>query len=214
MLKSKASQLFKAPSMRERKLQTRRLRASIKDFAYIVAFCFVFLGLFKSVSTALSQTHPVETVEAVSKQLIEVPTEKEVIVEKVVEKDITTEGQPLDVWVGEAADKFFRGGQASEVRMVMHCLLSRESLHGQNKGFGDGGAAGGPLQFHESTWTRMRTQMMADGYTKTMGNRLDMHQAIETTVYAIFKGWGKEWGPLFRAANNAGWAECPKPSWL
>lgn len=120
-----------------------------------------------------------------------------------------------DIWVGEAVDEFFGNDRdkSSEMRMIMHCLLNRESHHSTTIAHGDGGMAGGPLQYWEETWTRMRSRMIQDGYASDMSSRYNMKDAIFTTVYAISKGWGKEWGPILRDYNGAGWSTCQTPSW-
>ena len=197
--------------MKERKLKIKKLRASAKDFLYVVVFLAVVTGFFSSAYSFASAVKPVEALTSFSTKVIEVPVEKEVI--KEIEVPITDKGKPIDVYVGESVDKFFKDGRSSEMRVVLHCLLSRETRHDVNKGRGDGGLAGGPLQYHDSTWLRMRNNMIKDGYASEVGKREDLKLAIDTTAYAIFKGWGKEWGPLLRAWNNAGWAECPLPSW-
>lgn len=125
------------------------------------------------------------------------------------------QAEDYDIWVGEAVNMFYGNSRErkSEVRMIMHCLLNRESHHSTTIAHGDNGMAGGPLQFWEETWTRMRTRMINDGYAEDLSDRYNMKDAIYTTVYAISKGWGREWGPILRDSTGADWSTCPTPSW-
>ncbi len=105
----------------------------------------------------------------------------------------------IDVWVGEAVDEFYVSpGDRSSMRQTIHCLLNKEGVHNSNKNLGDGGKAGGVLQFHQSTWEGMRKQMISKGLTKEVGSRFDIKEAIRTTVWAIRNGRGNEWGPILR----------------
>lgn len=200
--------------MKLRQARVRKAKASFKDFIYVVVCLLVLTGTVKSIQSFINFIKPVEAVQAVSAQIIQVPVEKERVIVKEVKVSITAKAQPYDVWVGESVDRYFKGGQASEMRMVMHCLLSRESTHGLNKGYGDGGEAGGPLQFHQGTWNTVRASMIKDGFAKEIGDREDMKQAIEATVYAIYIGRGLEWGPLLREARGGKLAKCPLPSFM
>lgn len=120
-----------------------------------------------------------------------------------------------DYWVGEYVDKYFTSpAQQSEMRMIMHCLLNRETKHDLDKGHGDGGKAGGPLQFHQPTWEGYRKIMIERGLVDEVGSRYDQEQAIETTVWAIKDGRAKAWGPILRWSNGNAYAHsCPIPSW-
>ena len=119
----------------------------------------------------------------------------------------------IDIYVSTAVDEFFTlPGQRSEMRMIMHCLLNRETRHDYGKGHGDNGMAGGPLQFWNDTWNRMRGRMIKDRYATEIGSRYDLKEAIRTTVYAIKQGWGKEWGPILRYSKGDMRASCPVPS--
>ena len=105
----------------------------------------------------------------------------------------------IDTWVGKYVDQYFpKPVQGSEMRMIIQCLLNRESKHDVDKGHGDGGLAGGPLQFHQATWDRMRKQMIESGEATETGSRYDQEQAIKTTVWAIKNGRALEWGPILR----------------
>lgn len=119
-----------------------------------------------------------------------------------------------DAWVAEYTDHYFTDGpRRSEVRMIMHCLLNREAGHGQGKGFGDGGLAGGPLQYHQSTWDGFRQIMLQRGLISEIGSRLDLKQAIHTTIWAIADGRAMNWGPILRRSEGIDRADCPVPSW-
>lgn len=111
----------------------------------------------------------------------------------------------------------------SEASMVMHCLLHRESGHGASKGHGDNGLAGGPMQFHQATWTRMRNAMKAQGINTPDADRYDLYEAVRTTAWAMKeskkpanqrKGSILEWGPVLRASQGKTNATCPKPSFV
>lgn len=129
-------------------------------------------------------------------------------------KTTPTKTKSYDEYVGEFTDQLFNDkGRQSEVRMIMHCLLYRESKHGLSKGLGDNGMAAGPLQYWEDTWTRMRKAMIKDGIVSEIGTRFDLKEAIRTTIYAIKQGWGKEWGPILRESQGVDYVTCPVPSW-
>ena len=104
-----------------------------------------------------------------------------------------------DMWVREYADKYGKTlSQKNHIRELLHCLLYNESGYGHNKGHGDSGLAGGPAQFHEATWQRMRKQMLKKGLITEIGSRYDMEQAIQTTAWTIVNGYAKEWEPVLR----------------
>lgn len=117
-----------------------------------------------------------------------------------------------DLWIGGAVDEFMVGRE-SEGRKIMHCLANQESKHGEDKGHGDGGLAGGPFQFHESTWQNMRTTMRKAGLIHEIGSRYDFKEAARTTAWAIAHGRAYEWGPIARAAKGSDRKTCPVPSW-
>jgi len=119
----------------------------------------------------------------------------------------TTESEMIE----QAVDEFLFNSK-SESLMIMHCLANRESHHGDSgkptDPHGDNGLAGGPFQFHQATWDRMRGQM-----GETDGTRYDFQEAARTTAWAIANGRALEWGPILRAANGSNYAACPVPSW-
>lgn len=86
----------------------------------------------------------------------------------------------------------------SRIMPVFSCLLRNESGHYINKGFGDGGKAGGIVQFHESTYIGYRKIMMENGHVDHMGDRMDPEDAIETMIWAFSDGRGEAWGPFLR----------------
>ncbi|MCR4324970.1 MAG: hypothetical protein NUV69_04770 [Candidatus Curtissbacteria bacterium] len=121
--------------------------------------------------------------------------------------------KPYDIYVGEFVDEYFENpAQQSEVRMIMHCLLYRETKHDLSKGHGDGGLAGGPLQYHEATWEGFRKIMVNKGLVTEIGSRYDVKESIRTTVWAIEDGRALNWGPLLRNYNGQNYADCPYPS--
>ena len=118
-----------------------------------------------------------------------------------------------DIYVGEFVDEYFSNpGQQSEVRMIMHCLLYRETKHDLSKGHGDGGLAGGPLQYHQPTWDGFRKIMIKKGLVNEVGSRYDIKESIRTTVWAIEDGRALNWGPILRDTQGGGHT-CPTPSW-
>jgi hypothetical protein len=120
----------------------------------------------------------------------------------------------VDIYVSLAVDEFFTNpAQQSEVRMILHCLLYRESHHAFSKAYGDGGLAGGPLQFHQPTWEAFRKRMMERGVADAIGSRDDLKEAIRTTVWAIKDGHASAWGPILRAMEGRTEVTCPVPSW-
>lgn len=120
----------------------------------------------------------------------------------------------VDVFVGEAVDEFFKdAGRQSEVRMILHCLLNRETKHDVAKGHGDQGRAGGALQFWQGTWEGYRKLMIQDGLATEVSTRYDLKEAIRTTVWAIKNNRAKAWGPILRTTQGRTDATCPAPSW-
>lgn len=105
----------------------------------------------------------------------------------------------IDTWVDVFALKFAKSkAQYGLIKARAHCLLYKETGYGSNKGFGDGGKAGGILQFHEPTYIGFRKIMMAQGLVKEIGSRMNQKDAIETTMWAIANGRELNWGPVLR----------------
>lgn len=139
------------------------------------------------------------------------------IVIKEIEKEAPQkypELQEIDLMVGQAVDEFFTSPtQRSEVRMIIHCLLNRESKHNLIKDKGDNGKAEGVLQFHEETWVRFRKLMIKKGLATEVGSQYDLKEAIRTTVWAIKDNRAKNWGPILRFTQGRYQeATCPSPS--
>lgn len=134
-----------------------------------------------------------------------------------VEKVIEVPQENIDTWVDKYVRQYFTGYQISEMKMIMHCLLHRESEHQPhdvNGPHGDSGKAGGLLQFHQPTWDRMRGQMLKAELINEIGSRYDAEQAIHTTVWAIKNGRALEWGPVLRwSKGKHNQAACQTPSW-
>lgn len=105
----------------------------------------------------------------------------------------------VDTWVALYSDKFGRTlSEKNHTKELLHCLLYNESGYGYNKGYGDSGLAGGPLQYHQSTWDGFRKIMLKRGLITEIGDRENMEQAIETTAWAIIDGRSLNWGPVYR----------------
>lgn len=137
-------------------------------------------------------------------------------VEVQVKEVVIDKNENIDTWIGEAVDEFLPS-HTSEARMIMHCLAHREAGHGRSgkatDAHGDNGLAGGPFQFHEATWERMRSQMIKQGVATETGSRYDFKEAARTTAWAIANGRAKEWGPILRDSKNNNYAACQLPSW-
>lgn len=147
--------------------------------------------------------HPVQSLADTNVEIVTV--EKEVI------KELPRENK--DTIIGDAVDEFL-SKHSSEARMIMHCLAHRENGHGGNPdGHGDGGLAGGPFQFHQATWDRMRGQMIKAGVATEVGSRYDFKESARTTAWAIANGRALEWGPILRDSKGSNFAACQKPSW-
>lgn len=133
-------------------------------------------------------------------------------IESICETDLCR----FDYWVGKYTDKYFESNsQRSEVRMIMQCLLHRESghqPHDENGPHGDGGKAGGILQYHAPTWIAYRKIMMDEGLISEISSRYNPEQAIETTVWAISTGRAYAWGPVLRKSKGSDYAACQVPS--
>lgn len=149
---------------------------------------------------------PTPTIEP-KEEIVEKPVEKLVIYQE--NSDMTS-----DELVGFYVDEYFNNAsQRSEMRMIMHCLLHRESRHDSDKTHGDGGRAGGPLQFHSPTWEGYRRKMIDEGLVIEIGSRYDLEQAIHTTVWAIKNHRSLAWGPILRDSQGSNYAACQRPSW-
>ena len=132
-----------------------------------------------------------------------VPTPKipVVIPEPIIEKAQTIEpvSIEIDILVDKYAEKYTKSlNDKSIMKAKLQFLLSKEAKHGLSKNHGDGGKAGGPLQFHEPTYIGYRKLMMKKGLVDFIGSRYDYDNAIETTAWAIADGRGTAWGPLLR----------------
>jgi hypothetical protein len=125
---------------------------------------------------------------------------------------IDTRDTNISTLIEDAVNEFLPNHK-SESLMIMHCLAHRESGHGASNAHGDGGLAGGPLQFHQETWQRMRGQMIKQGVADEIGSRYDLKEAVRTTAWAIREGRGLEWGPILRDSKGSDFASCQKPSW-
>lgn len=178
-------------------------RKTVERWKYDGLRVFLFFGFLALIPGGFEKIYWDEYPEFIS------PVSANPIV-KVVE-EIPQEN--LDTWVDKYTRKYFDGYKVSEVKMIMHCLLHRESGHGASHNCGDSGLACGPLQFHQETWNRMRGQMLKAGLIEDIGNRLDMEQAIHTTVWAIYSGRATEWGPIYRNYIGGDYATCQTPSW-
>lgn len=131
--------------------------------------------------------------------------------------------QKADIWVGQYVDHYFnQAGQRSEARMIMHCLLNRETKHDYIKGQGDGGRALGVLQWHLPTWERARKEMIRQGETDSISHPENLQDAIQSTVWAMSESAKPrsqrvisilEWGPVLRESQGKDNATCPVPTW-
>lgn len=130
--------------------------------------------------------------------------------------------QQYDIWVGQYVDQYFTSPtQRSEARMIIQCLLHRETKHYTFTGQGDNGLAKGILQWHDATWIRARKEMIKQGYASELGWSQDPQTAIDTTVWALKQSAKPrkdrvisilEWGPVLRDSQGSDFATCPVPS--
>jgi hypothetical protein len=105
----------------------------------------------------------------------------------------------IDEWITYYADKYSKSQEKYfHTKQLLHCLMYRESRYDTNKGHGDNGKAGGPLQYHQGTWDGYRKLMIKQGHITEIGSRYDVEQAINTTAWAINDGRAKAWGPVLR----------------
>lgn len=125
---------------------------------------------------------------------------------------IDTRDTNISSLIDDAVNEFLPNHK-SESLMIMHCLAHRESGHGASNAHGDNGMAGGPFQFWEDTWNRMRKQMIKQGVAAEIGSRYDLKEAVRTTAWAIKEGRALEWGPILRDSKGNDFAACQKPSW-
>lgn len=125
---------------------------------------------------------------------------------------IDTRDMNISSLIDDAVAEFLPSHK-SESLMIMHCLAHRESGHGASNAEGDGGLAAGPFQFHETTWIRMRSQMIKLGLATEISSRYDLKEAVRTTAWAISNKNGLEWGPILRDSKGSDFAACQKPSW-
>lgn len=179
-----------------------------KRNCYLGAAVLMFLALCILISTLkgwntqklISPPEPIQP-----KQIVEIK------VVKAVEDDYFKQ---VDKWVSQFVDEFFTSnGQRSEMRMIIHCLLFRESKHNGKTIPGDGGLAIGILQYHPETWNRYRQLMIEEGLTDTIGSPLNDDQAIRTTVWAIKNKRATAWGPILRWTKGRYLEDtCPVPS--
>lgn len=118
--------------------------------------------------------------------------------ESIEQPRVETERQRIDRLILESSQLYFSKENEKQAELTLHCLIDKESKYNTNKGHGDGGLAGGPMQFHEDTYQRMRKHMMKNGYVNWKGTRYNLQDSIMTTAYALSEGWGTEWGPILR----------------
>lgn len=172
-------------------------------YSTIVLFALIAVYFAQKLITNAYIFHPVESLANTDIHYVEV--EKEVI------KELPREN--VDTMIGDAVDEFLPTHK-SEARMIMHCLAHRENGHGGNPdAHGDGGLAGGPFQFHQATWDRMRKQMIKEGKATEIGDRYSFKESARTTAWAISKGRALEWGPILRDSKGSDYASCQTPSW-
>lgn len=114
-------------------------------------------------------------------------------------KTVYADEQKVDILVDTYANKYGTTPYAkNRTKALIHYLLLREQNYGATTACGDSGLACGPLQFHEATYIAFRKSMIKKGFVSSVGSRLNMKDAIETTAWAIANGREKEWGPVMR----------------
>ena len=201
--------------MKQRRLRNGRYRVNYAERLFPVALMLWSAGLAWGLQTGtrlrIEQVQAREGANNANAGWIQPtttpsPTPQLKVVEKVVFPTATPtpdESELIDQAVNE-----FLPNHKSESLMIMHCLAHRESGHGASNAHGDNGLAGGPFQFHEATWERMRKQM-----GEPFSTRYDFKEAARTTAWAIANGRALEWGPILRASKGSNYASCQVPSW-
>lgn len=200
-------------------MRSRLQRINQAKRAKQIIFWMVFVTTFTLVFKLIGQHNTPKTIKIQDSQPTPTPkieTKKpiEIIQEIKAVEPIEDDFKKSDELVGNAVDEFFTSnGQRSEVRMIMHCLLNRESKHNVSKGKGDGGLAQGPLQYHQETWVGYRKIMIKKGFATEIDSPYNLKEAIRTTVWAILDGRATAWGPILRWQNKRYVeATCPSPS--
>lgn len=172
------------------------------------------LSMFASaILTSYLLTRNTEIISPVSKPEVKIEV-KQVEAIEIPPKKENLEISEIDVVVGKYIDKYFSAkSQRSEMRMIMSCLLHRESKHNGDTGRGDGGLALGILQFHQETWNGYRKLMIKDYLVAEIGSPFNDEEAIETTVWAISTKRATAWGPIARwKQGRYKEASCPMPT--
>ena len=120
-----------------------------------------------------------------------------------VKEIVEVEKENADTWIDRYARLYTDSDAKAEyLKYQLHCLYWKESRNGLSNDHGDSGKAGGPYQFWEATYKRMRARMQADGLVNWVGSRYDTKDAIQTTAWALSNGYAKEWGPVVRGECN------------
>lgn len=189
-------------SRRKRTSPITKLLATLKQRTHVILL-LILLTLAAAAAGAYATVH--------ADQRLDSPSASQIVT---LAPSASPALQAVDLYVSLAVDEFFPDpAYQSEVRMITHCLLYRESHHASLEGHGDGGLAGGPLQFHQPTWEEYRQIMIDRGLAHDIGSRYDLQEAIRTTVWAIKDGRASAWGPILRAMQGQTEATCPTPSW-
>jgi len=151
---------------------------------YLILVSLVLLGSYYDKLPVQPIISPIAEAREPAPKPTEVPKKKEVDYSDLVEKYAQK----------YAKDEY----QRYKLIYQLHCLLWHESNHYLNKGYGDDGKAGGPLQYWQGTWVSFRKQMIKLGLITEIGDRENPEQAIETTAFALSRGYGDNWGPIKR----------------
>ncbi len=158
---------------------TKKRRKKINTISGIVMILVILLMVFGSKAKAYYEhIDGLELVSSSIEVMPEPPYSQSVIIEKIV-------------------DQYAKSpSQRSWLLSMIHCLLNKESVHYANKKMGDGGLAGGPLQYHQATYVGYRKLMIKQGLVEVIGSRFDFTNAVETTVWALMNGRKSAWGPV------------------
>ncbi len=186
-------------------------RMIVLGLATFTISCGWSIGHF-STTSAVASNLPEISPQAVSGKIVSSGVEQ-VAIELGEVPAPTIAPDDMSIYISQAVQEFLPKHK-SESLMLMHCLAHRENGHAGNpNGFGDGGLAGGPYQFHQATWVRMRKQMIAQGVATEIGDRMDKNESTRTTAWAIANGRALEWGPILRDSKGNDFASCQTPSW-
>jgi len=187
---------------RSTQVRVRDLRWRLEDIAYI-SFCLVMVFSFALHLRSLlpAPTKPVDGSMTAGGIISPVWASSSTTIPGLLSPSLSPTPRPetVDDLVTKYADRYGSSiDEKAKIKVMLHFLLYRESRYGRDTGCGDGGKACGPAQFWQETYVALRTEMITKGLTTELGSRENMHDAIQTTAYALSTGRAVAWGPILR----------------